>query len=126
MVYRKRTASRALKVAELRASGLTAISPDIDFGGQRSLNYMTTQIELLREKLNTYNTALAAVDTLRLEIRSLEKDLGNLTEQMLIEVAFQYGKNSSEYQMAGGVRKQDRIHRSSVTRLKAEDGADVS
>ena len=126
MVYQKRTVSRALKVAELRASGLTAINPDIDFGGQRSLTHMNTQIELLRDKLNAYNTALVAVDTLRLEIRSLEKDLGNLAEQMLIGVAFQYGKNSSEYQMAGGVRKQDRIHRSSVARLKTEDGANAS
>jgi hypothetical protein len=66
------------------------------------------------------------VDTLRLELQDLEKSLGNLTEQMLIGVAFQYGKNSSEYQMAGGVRKQDRIHRNSLARLKAEDGASAS
>jgi len=49
----------------------------------------------------------------------LEKSLGDLADQMLIGVAFKYGKNSREYEMAGGVRKSERIRRSSVSRLKA-------
>ena len=37
-------------------------------------------------------------------------------------IAFQFGKDSTEeYQMAGGVRKRDRIRRSTVARIKAED-----
>ncbi len=32
----------------------------------------------------------------------------DLTEQMLIAVAYKYGKNSSEYTMAGGVTKTTR------------------
>jgi hypothetical protein len=38
---------------------------------------------------------------------------------MLIGVACKYGKDSLEYEMAGGVRKSDRIHKNSVSRLKA-------
>lgn len=38
---------------------------------------------------------------------------------MLIGVAFRYGKDSREYEMAGGVRKSERIRRSTVGRLKA-------
>ncbi len=37
---------------------------------------------------------------------------------MLIGVAFKYGKDSLEYEMTGGVRKSDRIHRNSVSSLK--------
>jgi hypothetical protein len=37
-----------------------------------------------------------------------EKSLQYLTEHMLIGVAWKYGKNSSEYEMAGGIRKSDR------------------
>jgi hypothetical protein len=43
---------------------------------------------------------------------------------MLIGVAFKYGKDSREYEMAGGVRKSERVRRSSVNRLKA--GAETS
>ncbi|MCG8365810.1 MAG: hypothetical protein MJA27_21065 [Pseudanabaenales cyanobacterium] len=121
MVYQKRKTSRTLAQAELRASGLTAIAPDIDFGGNRSLGILNQKIDLLRDKLNAYNTALTNVDTLRSEIKDLERSLGNLTEQMLIGVAFRFGKDSAEYQMAGGVRKRDRIRRSTMARFKAED-----
>lgn len=123
MVYRKRKTSRVLEQAELRASGLTAINPAIDFGDDRSLSTLNNQIDQLREKLNAYNTALVVVDTTRSEIKGLEKTLGDLCEKMLIGVAFQYGKDSQEYQMAGGVRKSDRIRKSSAARLKADDKA---
>ena len=121
MVYQKRKTSRTLEQAELRASGLTAIAPDIDFGDNRSLEELNQQIDHLRDKLSTYNTALTNVDTLRSEIKEQEKSLGNLSAQMLLGVAFKYGKDSAEYQMAGGVRKRDRIRRSTVARIKAED-----
>jgi hypothetical protein len=38
---------------------------------------------------------------------------------MLTGVACKYGKDSSEYAMAGGVRKSDRVRKSTVTRLKS-------
>jgi hypothetical protein len=41
---------------------------------------------------------------------------------MLTGVACKYGKDSSEYEMAGGVRKSDRIRKSTVTRLKSVEG----
>ncbi len=39
---------------------------------------------------------------------------------MLIGIAFKYGKDSREYGMAGGVRKSERLRRSTVSRLKAK------
>jgi hypothetical protein len=123
MGYRKRKSTRVLEQAEVRAAGLAAIDSSIDFGGDRSLNNLNDQINQLQEKINAYNTALTAVDTLRSEIKEREKSLGDLSEQMLIGVAFQYGKDSPEYQMAGGVRKSERIRRSSVSRMKADEAA---
>jgi hypothetical protein len=76
-------------------------------------------MEQLRSKIDAYNTALAIIDSSKTEIAALEKNLGELADQMLIGVAFKYGKNSPEYEMAGGVRKSERIRRSSVSRLKA-------
>lgn len=44
--------------------------------------------------------------------------MGNLSEKMLMRIGFKYGKDSREYEMAGGVRKSERIRKSRATRLK--------
>ena len=116
---RKKRTSRVLEKAELRSAGLKAIDPTLDFGDARTLNNLTQLIEQLRTKIDAYNTALSAIDSSQTEIEELEKSLGDLSEKMLIGVAFKYGKDSREYEMAGGVRKSDRIRRSRMSRLKA-------
>lgn len=121
MVYRKRKSTRILEQAEVRAAGLAAIDPTMDFGSDRSLNNLNTQISQLQAKINVYNTALTAIDSLRSQIQEQEKALSALSAQMLLGVAFEYGDDSTEYQMAGGVRKRDRVRRSSVARLKTDE-----
>lgn len=122
IMSRKKRTSRMLENAELRSAGLKAVDPRMDFGDVRTLAHLTAQMEQLRTKLDAYNTALAIIDSSKSELDTLEKLLGDLADQMLIGVAFKYGKNSREYEMAGGVRKSERIRRSTVSRLKA--GAD--
>lgn len=116
---RKKRTSRVVEKAELRSSGLKAIDPNMDFGNNCNLENMTKLIEEYRSKIDAYNTALAVIDSSRTQMTELEKNLGELSERMLIGVAFKYGKDSIEYEMAGGVRKSDRIHRSMVSRIKA-------
>lgn len=115
---RRRRTSQILKKAELRVSGLKAIDPSLDFGDDRNLQNLIQMIEQLRGRISAYNTALAVIDSYKNEIKELEKTLGELTERMLIGVAFKYGKDSREYEMAGGVRKSDRIRRSASSRLE--------
>ncbi|AFY36171.1 hypothetical protein [Calothrix sp. PCC 7507] len=117
MPRQKRT-PRILEKAELRASGLKAIDSSMDFGDNRNLETLTQIIGQLRSKINAYNTALTVIDSSKTEIQELEKTLGDLTDKMLIGVAFKYGKDSREYEMAGGVRKSERIRRSSTSRIK--------
>ena len=117
MPSHKRT-YRVLEKAEFRVAGLKAIDPSIDFGDARNLQNMTQLIEHYRSKIDAYNTALTVINSSRTEMDELEKTLSDLTEKMLIGVAFKYGKDSREYQMAGGVRKSDRIRKSTATRLK--------
>ncbi|BBD59082.1 hypothetical protein NIES2109_18610 [Nostoc sp. HK-01] len=111
--------SSVLAKAQLRASGLKAIDSNIDFGDNNSLQNMIQQIEQLSAKLDTHNTALAMIDASRTDIEQLEKNLSTLCEKMLLAVAAKYGKDSNEYEMAGGVRKSDRIRKSTATRLKS-------
>ncbi|MBD2356628.1 hypothetical protein H6G41_18690 [Tolypothrix sp. FACHB-123] len=115
---RKKRTSRILENAKLRTSGLKAIDPNIDFGEARNLTNMTQLMERLRNKIEAHNTALIVIDSSKTEIKELEKQLSELSERMLIGVAFKYGKDSIEYEMAGGVRKSERIRRSTKSRLK--------
>lgn len=123
MPRQKRT-SRILEKAEIRISGLKAVDPMMDFGDSRSLVQMSVQMDRLRDRLEDYNRALAVIDSSKKEIDELEKDLADLIDRMLIGVAFQYGKDSRQYEMAGGMRKSERIRKSSTTRLRARAGRD--
>ena len=117
MSRRKRT-SRVLENAELKSAGLKAIDLNLDFGDACSLTKLTQLIEELRAKIDAHNTAVSAVDSCKTQIEQLEKSLGNLCEKLLIGVAFKYGKDSQEYEIAGGVRTSERIRKSRATRLK--------
>ncbi|MEP0917798.1 hypothetical protein NC981_13280 [Leptolyngbya sp. DQ-M1] len=119
MTRQKRT-SRILEKAELRISGLKAVDPVMDFGDSRSLVQMSLQMNRLRDRLEDYNLALARLDSSKKEIDELEKSLGDFIDKMLIGVAFKYGKDSREYEMAGGMRKSERIRKSSATRMRAK------
>ncbi|MBN3885144.1 MAG: hypothetical protein V7K64_17605 [Nostoc sp.] len=118
MSRQKRT-YRVLEKAEFRTAGLKAIDPTMDFGDGRNLESMTQLIEQYRTKIDAYNTALAVIDSSKTEMDELDRNLSDLTEKMLLGVAFKYGKDSREYEMAGGVRKSDRIRKSTATRLRA-------
>ncbi|MBG1265992.1 hypothetical protein [Nostoc sp. WHI] len=117
MSRQKRT-YRVLEKAELRAAGLKVIDPNMDFGDTRNLQNMIQLIEQYRTKIDTYNAALIVIDSSKTEMEQLDKTLNDITEKMLIGVAYKYGKDSLEYEMAGAVRKSDRIRKSRATRLK--------
>ncbi|MBG1240261.1 hypothetical protein [Nostoc sp. NZL] len=121
MSRQKRT-SRVIEKAELRSAGLKAIDLNMDFGDNCNLQNLTKSIEELRTMLDAYNIALAMIDSSKTKIDEMEKTLNNLTDKMVMGVAFKYGKNSSEYEMAGGIRDSERIRKSRLSRLKASVG----
>ena len=65
----------------------------------------------LRNKVDRYNTHLSVADELKNQVGESEKTLKDLSERMLSGVASKYGKNSDEYEMAGGVKKSERKKR---------------
>ncbi|MEH2211644.1 hypothetical protein [Nostoc sp.] len=119
---RKKRTSRVLEKAELRSAGLKAIDSNMSFGDDCDLQNLSQAIEQLRTMLDAYNTALTVIDSSKTKIDAMEKTLSNLTDKMVRGVAFKYGKDSSEYEMAGGVRDSERIRKSRLSRLKAAAG----
>ena len=114
----KRT-SRILEKAEFRAAGLKAIDSNLDFGENCDLQNLTQLIEQFRILLNAYNIDIAMIDSSKTKIDEMEKTLSNLTDKLVRGVAFKYGKNSNEYELAGGIRDSERVRKSRLTRLKA-------
>ncbi|MCC5600480.1 hypothetical protein [Nostoc favosum] len=123
---RKKRTSRILEKAQLRSAGLKSIVPNIKFDENYSLEKLIESIDQLRNKIDVYNTALSVVDSSKTEIEEMEKNLSQLSEKMLMVVGIKYGKDSREYEMAGGVRYSDRIRKIRSSRLKnvAEQASD--
>ncbi|MEH1810194.1 hypothetical protein [Nostoc sp.] len=123
---RKKRTSRILEKAQLRSAGLKSIVPSVKFDEDYSLEKLVESINQLRNKIDVYNTALSVVDSSKTEIEEMEKNLSQLSEKMLMVVGIKYGKDSREYEMAGGVRYSDRIRKIRSSRLKnvAEQASD--
>ncbi|MBD2099765.1 hypothetical protein [Leptolyngbya sp. FACHB-261] len=117
---RKKGTSLELEKAEIRASGLRAVDPNMDFGNSVSLSRLTSLLDQVHAKIDAYNTALAAINSSQLEIAALEKAVSDVSKNLLLGVAFTYGRDSHEYEVAGGVRDSERVRRSVNTRLKGE------
>ena len=106
MARQKRT-SKILDKAAKRADGLTSIDPQLDLGGV-TLAGFNTHIGKLRTDLSTYNTLMSDLDTLANGLTAQEAALAEYHNRMLSGVAARFGKDSSEYEAAGGVRKSER------------------
>ncbi|MBW4610069.1 MAG: hypothetical protein KME22_23370 [Hassallia sp. WJT32-NPBG1] len=115
---RRKRSSRILEKAEFRVAGLKAIDPNINFDNTYNLENLTQLIDKFHNMLDDYNAAIAMIDSAKNKLDEMEKTLGQVSDKMLMGVGFKYGKNSSEYELAGGVRDSERIRKSRLTRLK--------
>ena len=122
MARQKRT-STILEKAERRAAGLKALGVDLDFGNSRSLTSFLAAIEQMRKQQEQYNQLLASIDATYVEMLEFEKALADLSDHMLLGVASRFGRNSSEYEAAGGVRKSEQVRRRYRSKAKAESEA---
>jgi hypothetical protein len=77
-------------------------------GDGLSVEIYAQKAELLRSQLATYNESLSFADRALNAVQDTEKEIRDLSERMLIAVAARYGKDSYEYEMAGGTRKSER------------------
>ncbi|WP_375480512.1 hypothetical protein [uncultured Nostoc sp.] len=105
---RSKRNSRTIGKAELRLASIKSISPTLNVGESLTVKDYTEKIESLRQSLEAYNTTLSTIDVLLTQIIENEQDLADYSEKILRGIAYKYGNDSHEYQMAGGIRKSDR------------------
>jgi hypothetical protein len=108
MARPKRT-SRALTKAELRAVGMQSIAPTLDLGNGLTVEGFMEAVDSFRQDLRVYNTLLAQLDQVTALIKAKERDLSRLSERMLAAIVAKYGRDSLEYQAAGGTKRGDTL-----------------
>lgn len=108
MPRNRKSATRIMTSAATRLANLKSINPALDLGaGQTNAAYQAA-LDETHSKLDAYNATLALADQQLNEFTVAEKALKDINERMLIGVGTRFGKDSDEYEMAGGVRKSER------------------
>ncbi|MBG1271956.1 hypothetical protein [Nostoc sp. WHI] len=131
MARRKRN-SNILEQADRRIESLQSISVELDFGQGLTMEAYTITINDFRSKLAAYNTSLSTVDKLADDVNNAEQVLMSMSEKMLLGVGSRYGKNSQEYEMAGGARRGNNKNKQrtpgnvKLTNLLASDSVELS
>lgn len=101
---RQKRSSRVLDKAQRRFSGVQSINEKLAVGKNLTADNYRKLITELNTKLNAYNKALADADALQNEVDAAERSLAEFSEQMLMGIGAEFGKDSYEYERAGGVR----------------------
>lgn len=107
MARRKRTSTSAA-FAQSRANSLGSIDPNLDLGNGMTLAAYALAIKGTADKNDAYNTELSKLDGLLNDLEAGEAALDDLSTRMLAAVGVKYGKDSSEYEKAGGTRTSER------------------
>ena len=108
MARRKLTRVLDLEKGITRVAAVKSIDAALDLGNNINVTVYETELNLLRTKLNTYNTTLSTIDDLYNACLAQIDVVKDLNERILTGVATKYGKNSTQYEMAGGKKKSER------------------
>ena len=104
----KRKGSNVINEAQTRAAGMQSIDPDLDLGNGLTLAAFQSEIGSTQTLLDDYNAQLAKADGAGNDFKAGEKNLRTLSSRMLAAVGVKYGKDSNEYEMAGGTRTSEK------------------
>jgi len=95
-----------LEKGRKRLAGIKSIDPALDLGNDITVDNYKKEVDKMEDNLAAYNTALSTVDDLYNVCIAQQDILKDWNERVLSGVATRFGKNSSQYEMAGGVKKK--------------------
>lgn len=108
---RLKTSSKTYEKAFRRIAAVQSIDNNFDLGNGLVAKDYQQSITDVKDSMDSYNTQLSIVDEKLNILKEKEKSLKNWNERILNGVASKYGKDSNEYEKAGGVRKSERKKR---------------
>jgi uncharacterized protein YciW len=118
MARRKRT-SKVVAKARMRAVLLTSISETLELTEELTLADYRAHITAVEQRLAAYNMKLAELDGMLNDLEAAEKGLNEHTKRMLAAVGVVYGRDSNEYEQAGGTRQSEINYRPSPPKRDA-------
>jgi hypothetical protein len=104
---RARRTSSVIEKATIRLNNLKSISPTLDLGQGLTVAAFEQLIGNAQGALDGYNQAIAALDEKGNQLIALEKQASEMSTRMLAGIGALHGKNSDEYEKAGGVRTDE-------------------
>jgi hypothetical protein len=107
MSYRKRGTSVQLEKAENRLAGIKQFETQVNYGDdltEVTLKNAITKVDTLTKE---NNDLLTKADGVVANLKLAEKALSKLSSRFLKSVESRYGKDSVEYEKAGGTRPSD-------------------
>ena len=107
MARQKRT-SASVKFAQTRLAALTSISDPLDLGNGKTSAAYAAKIKTANDANDVYNTQLSVLDGMLDDAEAADKLLDAESVVMLAAVAVKFGKDSAEYEKAGGTRTSER------------------
>jgi len=107
MAFKKKS-SMDFEHAIKRIASVKAIDPTLDLGNGLTVESYQQSIDQVSKVMGDYNTHLSLADSLRSSLKEKEKLLRAFSERMLTGVAAKFGKDSEQYQKAGGTKKSER------------------
>lgn len=108
MARRKLARVLDLEKATTRLAAVKSIDPALDLGNGISIPNYEERVNVLTAKLSKYNTHLSVIDDLYNDCIAEIAVIKDWNESILTGVATKFGKNSSQYEMAGGKKKSER------------------
>ncbi|MEO1619450.1 MAG: hypothetical protein AAFU53_00300 [Cyanobacteria bacterium J06632_3] len=115
MARQNKTSTNILAKAEQRLRGMKAIDPKLNLGNGLTTAAFEKEIAAMRQKVAEQHAVLAQADELSNELEEMDKRIKDLSSRVLAGVAAQFGRASSEYEKAGGVRTSERRRRKQKT-----------
>lgn len=105
---RQKRFSDSIEKAAQRLNALRSIDPALDLGGGLTLASFEAQVNEARTALDAYNGLLTQVDAAYNQLIVAEGAVSERSQRMLSGIAARYGKDSDEYEQAGGTRTSER------------------
>ncbi len=105
---RRKRKSTVLEEAQKRLAGLQSIDTKLKLSDDLSIEAYKTLMNEVEENATDYNTHLSKTDEKGAILEDSEKRLRDMSERLLSGVGAIYGKNSNEYEKAGGKKKSER------------------
>lgn len=104
---RTRRQSNEIPKARERSNNLKSISPTLDLGGGLTVAAFDAKIAEAQAAEDDYNQTVASLDEKGNRLDALLEEVNDMNTRMLAGVGARYGRNSDEYEKAGGSRTDE-------------------